>query len=158
MTNLHNFWENVKDVTPQDAIERLKEIRGNVPLQHTITVFGFATNLSPMKYFGQIIITLLFLYYYLHLSYIEKRKPNNETLDYFPWISIYKGKLPIYITWIITFILPTTSIVIIFCGFYTDNGFDNLKSLVISIITIVLVLWLGTLTNRILVKLRHEQK
>lgn len=153
--NLLKFWQNVKDVNPANGIERLKELRANVPLQHSITVFGFAMNLGPMKYFGQIIISLLFLYYYLHLSYIEKRKPNKENLEYFPWISIYKGRLPIFITWTITFILPSFSIIAIFFGFYTDNKLDNIYSLAISIINIFVVIWLGILINRILVKLRN---
>ncbi len=152
------YWQNIKDVNPSSSIERLKEIRASIPSQYTITLFGFGIDLSPMKYIGQIVIVLLFLYYYLHLSYVEMKKPDKQTIEYFPWISIYKGKLPIYVTWFFTFILPSLSVTFIFLGFYSDNFSDNSYSLIISIIAIVFLIWMGVLTNKILINLRNEQK
>lgn len=148
------FWQNIKDIKPTNAIEGLMEIRSNIPPRHTISILGFGVDLSPMKYYGQIVIVLLFLHFYLHLSHVEKKRPNKDIIEYFPWISLYESKIAIKITWTITFILPSVSIVSIFLGFYTDNSSNNWSSLIISIITIGFVIWIGILINRILVKLR----
>ena len=120
-----NLPKLAKGVKPGINRNEVYEIRASIPSQHTITVFGFGINLGPMKYIGQIVVALLFLYYYLHLSYVEMKKPVKEVIAYFPWISLYKGKLPIRIT------------------------------LIISIITISSVIWMGVLTNKILVNLRN---
>ena len=140
-----------------NVVDRLKEIRSTIPTQHTMTILGFSMNLGPMKYIGPVIITLLFLYYFLHLSYVEKKKPNIQIIEYFPWIAIYKGKLPVSISWFITFILPSLSVVFIFFGFYTQNFQNNLVSFFISIISISILIWMAIFTNKILTSLRNVQ-
>ena len=151
---MRNYWQNVKDANPNNAFERLIEIRRNTPIKHTITLLGIEINLNPMKYIGQIIIVFLFLYYYLHLSYFTHRRPNKETLEYFPWIAIYNGNLPKIITFCFTFILPSASIIVITSGFWTDDKLSNLYSLLISIIALIIVTFLGILIHKLLGELR----
>ena len=153
--NLQLTRENIKDVNYNDAILRLKELRANLPAQQTISIFGISINLGPMKYLGPFIITFLFLYFFLHLSNLAKRKPDSSIREYFPWIAIYKGKLEICITYFMIFILPTGSIIAILYGFLTDDSCSNLISMIISIITAFIVIWLGIVVNRILIHLRE---
>ena len=152
--SLRSFWQNVQYATPSNALSGLKEDRLNTPVQQTITLFGIKIDLSPMKFLGQIILVLLFLYFYLHLSHFELRNPDKKTIDYFPWVAIYNGSIPNIITFFTIFILPSFSIVIIAIGFWTDDVFYNCISMIFSFVAIAIALYLGKLINNTLIRLR----
>ena len=151
------YWRSIKDVNPSNAIVRLKEIRATIPTQHSMTLFGFSIDLGPMKFIGPVIITLLFLNFYLHLSYLNKRKPNQEIIEYFPWISIYTDRISITVSWIIIFILPSLSVITIFLGFMAEDVWYNFISLGISLLAMAFVIWMAVLSNKVFTSIRKFQ-
>ncbi len=150
---LKELWAEVKDMSIDDALSDLEQKSKRRNQKPKASAFGFEIQGEWVSFGGPLIISILCLYLFIHISHLSAI-PSSEFEDiiYYPWVGLYIQPLARIFTIVSIAILPSFSILIVCFTFWIVDSFVSWGSTLLGCGALIL----GLLNIRLLADIRSS--